>query len=226
MKKNDMAIETALRTLLALYTEEQALNSKREIDNDYLIQNLSSIVYSNRFITSYDVKDLLKELRKHIELIRDFSNPNRILDVMNFLAVKDKLMALIKYRIVLKNDDQAKYLLLKLLKDFTNIENSTVYFSKDFNSSNIFNVLMGYILIKETNRNVTLEDFIQMEAVKQGDIKPRLLTDLDSILDYFEFLDIKPLEDTRILYRNFDKSTYIDKLSIRNRYKVRKISKN
>ena len=224
METNNNAVEIALRTLLALYTEEYALNSKREIDNDYLIQKLSSIAYSNRFITSYNTKKLLADLRKHRELIINFSNQKRILDVMNFLAVKDEIIILIKGYLDTKNKEEAKGLLLMLIKDFSNIEDAgeVGQVSKEFNSTGIFKILTGYILVKELRKQLTLEDFIDMEAVKKDKVSPELLTNLDGVLEYFYSLELEPLKDKKIVYRNFEKSMRVKKLSIRNRCKDRK----
>ncbi len=226
MNTNKQAVETALRTLLVLYTEEHAINSKREIDNDYLIENLSAIAYSNEFVTSYNTKKLLSELREHHQLIINFSNPDRILDVMNFLAVKDDFIALIKEYLATKNKEEAKDLLLKLIKDFSNIEDAKQIgsVSKDFISSGIFNMLVGYILGKELKKQLTLEDFTQMEEVKEDKVSPKLLVNLNSVLEYFNSLDIEQLGNKNIIYQNFDKSRSVRKLSIRNRYKVRKNS--
>lgn len=220
MNTNKQAVETALRTLLVLYTEEHAINSKREIDNDYLIENLSAIAYSNEFVTSYNTKKLLSELREHHQLIINFSNPDRILDVMNFLAVKDNLVALIKEYLATKNKEESKVLLLKLIKDFSNIEDEQIgKVSEAFLSSGIFNMLIGYILGKELKKQLTLEDFIQMEEVKKDKVSPKLLTNLDGVLEYFDSLDIEPLDDKKIVYREFNKSFQVKKFSIRNRYK-------
>lgn len=226
MDINKLAVETALRTLLVLYTEEHAINSRREIDNDYLIQNLSTIADGDRFVTSYNTKKLLSGLREHHQLIINFSNPDRILDVMNFLAVKDKLIALIKEYLATKNKEEAKDLLLKLVKDFSNIEDAAAIgkVSKDFISTDIFNMLVGYILGKELKKQLTLEDFIQMEEVKEDKVSPKFLANLDSVLEYFNSLDIEPLENKNIIYRSFDKSVHVKRLSIRNRYGMRKNS--
>lgn len=228
MKEVDNAIQTALKTMLALYTEEHALVADREIDNNYLIQNLSALLYSNRVVTSYNTKKLLSGIRENRDKVRDFSNPDRILDVMNFLAVKDDLIVIIKKYLDGKKTEEAKHFLLKLTQDFSNFQHTKqgIEISKNFSITDIFNMLIGYILIKEFRKPLTVDDFVMMEMAKDNVLSLQLLLNLDSMYGYFKSLDHIDMPDRKIVYRNFDKSVKVNKLSIRNRNKVRKSKVN
>ena len=198
------AVETALKTLLAIYAEEYAEGS-RDIDNDYLIQKLAEIAYSKNFVIGYDTKKLLTDLRRHKELIRDFSNPNRLLDVMNFLAQKDSFISIIQSQCAGKDRKEKEEFLLKLTQDFSNIKTSPIYIDDNFIKSDIFKMLTGYILIKELRHPLTLEDFIVLEEVKTDEVSPKLLFNLNRVIGYMNTIDVKPLEEKSIIYQYFER---------------------
>ena len=191
---------TTFKTVLALYTEEWASYTGREIDIEGLRQNLYIIAKSNSFVSQYNIKKLLKDLRS--KPIIEFINSEVLLDVMNFLANKDKIIA--------NMHSLTKEEFLKLIVDF-NPETLNI---QGYINVDILKMLTGYILLKQ-NANLSLEDFRKIGEVKD---KPN---DLSALNYVFNYIQSTPLEDSKetISCSDFHQKAKVKNLFFKNKVK-------